>query len=656
MLVIDLLTKRRNSFSFKFFFLFTAFIAVVSVSFTIFFFHHQRTVLRENLAGKGKLLSNLLAYNVRLGVFAENGDLLKDAVEGVLQHDEVLFVTIVTAEGKLLREQANKSVLSNPERGFPHWNTRFERVKKDTTPQSIEGGDLIEFWSPVVSTLSYPTAESMFFAQTSQVRPKTIGFVRIIVDKEPLGKKLETLLLSSIVMVVGFLLMGTFVTYILVSRITRPLDRLTEGIKVLESGGAFEPVRVETTDEVGRLAGAFNHLAETLRKREAEKELLAEELRHAQKMEAIGTLAGGVAHDFNNILTAIIGFGTLLQRSLKNDNPFRIYVDQILIASDRATTLVKRLLAFGRKQVINPKPANLNEVIKSIEKLLARLISEDIDFRIEFCAEPLVSKVDTGQIDQILINLVTNARDAMPGGGNLTISTGSDYLDENFFGPIEKGTPGRYGIITVTDSGMGMDDETRERIFDPFFTTKEVGKGTGLGLSMVYGIVKQHDGFITVDSSPDEGTTFRIYLPLVQPVAVEERPTGTVVGRGNREVVLVAEDDKAVRKLSKHVLERNGYEVIEAVDGAEAVRRFHESAEKISLVLLDVVMPKKNGQIAYEEMKRCRPDLKALFISGYTQDIINSKGVLDEGINFVAKPVNPDDLLAKVQEVLGQQI
>lgn len=654
MAFFEALTKRRNSFGLKIFLLFTAFIAIVSVSFTFFFFHHQRTVLRENLAGEGRLLSSLLAYNVRLGVFAENGDLLKDAVEGVLLHDEVLFVTIVTHEGKLLREQTHKSVLSNPERGFPHWNTRFEQLRKGSAPQIIEGSDVIEFWSPVVSTLSYPSAESMFFAQPSQSQPKTIGYVRIMIDKEPLRKKLETLLLSSIVMAAGFLLLGTFVTYILISRITRPLDRLTEGIKVLESGGPFEPVQVETTDEVGRLAGAFNHLAETLRKREAEKELLAEELRHAQKMEAIGTLAGGVAHDFNNILTAIIGFGTLLQRSLKNDNPFRIYVDQILIASDRATTLVKRLLAFGRKQVINPKPASLNEVIKSIEKLLARLISEDIDFRIELAAEPLVCKVDTGQIDQILINLVTNARDAMPGGGVLSIRTESDYLDYDFFGPIEKGNPGRYGIITVTDSGMGMDEETRERIFDPFFTTKEVGKGTGLGLSMVYGIVKQHEGFITVDSSPGEGTSFRIYLPLTQSVMTPNRQGETFTGKGNQEVVLVAEDDKAVRKLSKHVLERNGYEVIEAVDGIEAVRRFNENADKIKLVLLDVVMPKKNGQVAYEEMKLRRPDLKALFISGYTREIINIKGVLDEGINFVAKPVNPDDLLAKVQEVLGQ--
>jgi len=378
----------------------------------------------------------------------------------------------------------------------------------------------------------------------------------------------------------------------------------------------------------------------------------AEELRHAQKMEAIGTLAGGVAHDFNNILTAIIGFGTLLQRSLKDDNPYRIYVDQILSAADRATNLVKRLLIFGRKQVIAPQPTDLNDIVKGIEKLLHRLVSEDITFVTSLCREPLVCHVDTGQLDQILMNLVTNARDAMPDGGTLTVATGSDFLEEEFFGTMGKGKAGYYAILSVTDTGIGMDEETRERIFDPFFTTKEVGKGTGLGLSMVYGIVTQHEGFVTVDSEPGRGTAVRIYLPIVAAKAAALPPENKPSTQGNHETILIAEDDRDVRKLSKLVLERNGYTVIEAGDGAEAVRRFMENRERIDLVLLDVVMPKKNGQSVYEEILKVRPGMKALFISGYTQDIINRKGVVDEGINFIAKPVKPEELLAKIREVL----
>ncbi|AJE02969.1 histidine kinase [Geobacter pickeringii] len=647
-------SKKRNTFGLKFFVLFTVFTACVALSFTLLFFHSQRRVLEENMTGEGHLLARLLAHSVRLGVFTENSELLKDPIEGILSHEGVLFVSILSGEGNLLREQPSSSMLNTPERGFPHWSTRFEQIRRSQASPVFEGDTFYEFWSPVASTPQLASTESLYLAGPSHETAKIIGFVRIIVDKEPLRKKLEALLAKSISLALLFLALGTIIIYAIVQRITQPLNRLTEGLQKLERGETFEPLRVESKDEVGRLAAAFNHLVETLRTREAEKECLAEELRHAQKMEAVGTLAGGVAHDFNNILTAIVGFGTLLQRSLKNDNPFRIYVDQILIASDRATTLVKRLLAFGRKQVINPKPANLNDIVKSIEKLLARLISEDIDFRLVLVDEPLICQVDTGQIDQILINLVTNARDAMPGGGSLTITTGSEYLDEDFFSPIEKGKPGRYGVISIADSGMGMDEQTKERIFDPFFTTKEVGKGTGLGLSMAYGIIKQHEGFVAVESFPDEGTTFRVYLPLVQTAATADSPERLHVQRGNRETILVAEDDKAVRKLARHVLERSGYEVIEAVDGTEAVRRFQEYANRIDMVLLDVVMPKKNGQAAYEEMKLANPNLRALYISGYTQDIINRKGVLDEGINFIAKPVKPDELLAKVQEVLRQ--
>ncbi|GLI36748.1 response regulator [Geobacter hydrogenophilus] len=650
--LINTLKNRRDSVGLRFFLLFTLFIAVISVSFTVFFFQQQRSALKDSLVNEGKLLAKLLAHNIRLGVFAENAELLRDPIQGILEHEGVLFVSIVTAEGKALQEQAHKKVINNSGRAFPHWSSRFERLKGTAEPSVYEGDDIFEFWAPVMSSSSVLADESLFLDQPPRTTPRVIGYARIIVDKNLLGEKLDTLLYTSVFMAAGFLLLGTFFTYIITRRITRPLDRLTEGIRVLERGGSFEPVPVESKDEIGRLATAFNHLGTTLKTREAEKELLAEELRHAQKMEAIGTLAGGVAHDFNNILTAIVGFGTLLQRSLKNDNPYRIYVEQILSAADRATNLVKRLLAFGRKQVISPHPTNLNDIVKGIEKLLHRLVSEDITFVTSLSREPLVCHVDAGQIDQILMNLVTNARDAMPDGGTLTVTTGSDFLEEDFFGPLEKGKTGYYAILTIADSGTGMDGETQERIFDPFFTTKEVGKGTGLGLSMVYGIVKQHDGFITVDSEPGKGTAVRIYLPIVATKETAERHETAIAAQGNQETILIAEDDRDVRKLSKLVLERSGYTVIEASDGAEAVRRFMENRDKIDLLLLDVVMPKKNGQSVYEEIRRARPEMKALFISGYTQDIINRKGVLDEGINFIAKPVKPDELLTKIKEVL----
>ncbi|BDV43529.1 histidine kinase [Geotalea uraniireducens] len=655
MTIVSTLKTQRNSFGLRFFLFFTVFIVIISISFTALFFQQQRKALKENIAGEGMLLTKLLAHNVRLGVFAEDEELLKDAVEGILQHEGVLFVSVFTTEGKPLREQTNLDFKNDRQYHFPTWQSRLPEIKKSTAPRVFEGRNIFEFWAPVFSSISYPSAESLFFIRNQPETQKIIGYVRIIVDKEPLNKKLDSLLMISVGMALAFLLLSTFISYFIVRRITRPLNRLTEGIQSLESGNSFEPVTVETHDEIGRLAQAFNHMAETIKKREAEKEHLAEELRHAQKMEAIGTLAGGVAHDFNNILTAIVGFGTLLQRSLKQDNPYQVYVDQILNAADRATNLVKRLLAFGRKQVINPRPTDLNEIIKSIEKLLARLISEDIDFEINLHDAPLICHVDSGQIDQILMNLVTNARDAMPDGGTLSIRTGRIVLDESYFGQVERSKPGNYATITVADTGMGMDEETKERVFDPFFTTKEVGKGTGLGLSMVYGIIKQHDGFVTVDSKHGTGTIFTICLPLVAGETSNDQQDIKVVGRGNRETILLAEDDKAVRKLTKHVLERNGYTVIESVDGADAVSLFQQNSSVIDLVLLDVVMPKKNGQLACEEMKKLRPAVKALFISGYTQDIISKKGVLKEGIKFISKPIKPDELLAKVQETLREK-
>lgn len=648
----ETLKQRHDSLGLRFFLLFASTIAVISISFTVMFYQQQRRILRENVTHEGQILARLLAHNARLGVFAENGELLKDPVEGILQHEGVLFVSVISAAGTPIREQAHGKMLKTPGRKLPNWNAHFNDVRASWIPHAFEEADLFEFWAPIVSIAPFQSADALILGHEAQDKEKILGYARIIVDKQPLKRRLDTFLFTCSILAGGFLVLSTILTYLVVRRITNPLDRLTVGIKALEQGGGFVPVKVERNHEIGRLANAFNHMAETLKKREAEKEQLAEELRHAQKMEAIGTLAGGVAHDFNNILTAIVGFGTLLQRSLNKDNPYQIYVDQILNAADRATTLVKRLLAFGRKQVITPFPTDLNGIIQSIEKLLARLVSEDVEFKVSLFQEPLVCHVDSGQIDQILMNLVTNARDAMPAGGRLTLTTDATVLDENSFGSLEQCRPGRYAVLTISDTGFGMDQETKERIFDPFFTTKEVGKGTGLGLSMVYGIVRQHEGFVTVDSEPGTGTTFRIYLPIVALSARVEEEAPPVVTKGNRETVLLAEDDKAVRKLSRHVLERNGYEVIEATDGNDAVKKFTEAAGKIDLVLLDVVMPGKNGQVAYAEMKRIQPAVKALFISGYTKDIIGSKGFLAEDINFIAKPVKPDQLIARVQEVL----
>ena len=374
------------------------------------------------------------------------------------------------------------------------------------------------------------------------------------------------------------------------------------------------------------------------------------QLRQAQKMEAIGTLAGGVAHDFNNILTAIIGFASLLTMKMAKSDPFLHDVNHILAAADRAVTLTQSLLAFSRKTPIETKPINLNDIIIRIEKLLVKLLREDIEFTTTLAAEELTIMADSAQIEQVLINLITNAGDAMPKGGQLRISTDVVELDREFTKVHGYGTPGRYATLTCSDNGSGMDKETVQRIFEPFFTTKEVGKGTGLGLAIVYGIIKQHNGYINCYSEPGKGTTFRIYLPLTLRLPEGEVNVVETQPKGGTETILIAEDDTAARYLTKQVLETYGYQVIEAIDGEDAITKFIENKDEIHLVILDVIMPKMNGKEACEKILQLKSDMKCLFTSGYTAEII------EEGekklLNFLPKPVIPAMLLKKIREIL----
>jgi nitrogen-specific signal transduction histidine kinase/CheY-like chemotaxis protein len=398
---------------------------------------------------------------------------------------------------------------------------------------------------------------------------------------------------------------------------------------------------------------AFNSMATSLRVREAEKQQLEEQLRHAQKMEAVGTLAGGIAHDFNNILQAIIGYGSLLKMKSESNGTLKHYVDLILAAAERAAQLTRGLLAFSRKQVINPRPVELNELVRSIQKLLGHVIGEDIEVKVNLPPDQLLIMMDPSQLDQVLMNLATNARDAMPGGGRLTISTSSVNLDPEFFRGYAEPKSGAYAMIRCEDTGVGMDEKTRERIFDPFYTTKEVGKGTGLGLSTVYGIVKQHDGYIQVDTAPGLGTTFRIYFPLVDgsPENIEKKePTRQEVSGG--ETVLVAEDDRAVRRLICSILEEFGYKVIEAENGKDAVSRFGDHKEDINLMLFDVVLPKMSGKQAYEEIRDIRSNVPVIFISGYPERQIDVEP--SGSVPIVAKPVSPAELLKKVRQTLDK--
>jgi signal transduction histidine kinase/ActR/RegA family two-component response regulator len=420
---------------------------------------------------------------------------------------------------------------------------------------------------------------------------------------------------------------------------------------VLKPGGEMIPVIKSvvpvTMGERKCLIESFTDITE--RKR------LEAQLQHVQKMEAIGTLAGGVAHDFNNILTAIIGYAHILLMKMGKDDPLRTNIDQILASSNRAANLTQGLLAFSRKQAIDTRPVEVNEIVRSVEKLLLQVIGEDIEFRTFFTETPLVVMADKGQIEQVLMNLCTNARDAMPHGGILSISMEMIRLDSEFINMHGYGKKGDYAHISVVDTGVGMDDITKEKIFEPFFTTKEVGKGTGLGMAIVYGIIKQHNGFIDIYSAIGKGSTFNIYLPLIKAKSVDDEKIAEDIIAGGTETILFAEDDTVVRGLIAEVLTDSGYKVIEAINGEDAVRKFKEHGPAISLLLFDVIMPKKHGVDAYLEILPERPDIKVLFISGYSRDVIQMRWVHEHGHQCLQKPISPAELQKKLREILDEK-
>jgi two-component system, cell cycle sensor histidine kinase and response regulator CckA len=431
--------------------------------------------------------------------------------------------------------------------------------------------------------------------------------------------------------------------------------------------GAFDyvlkPFRVETllplvarAMEVRQMRLENAQLRETVARYElaqTTREELEQQLRQSQKMEAIGRLAGGVAHDFNNLLTAINGYSSLALQRANPDDRLRGYLEEIKKAGERAATLTRQLLAFGRKQMLKPVVLNLNDVVSDMNKMLRRLIGEDIRFNARFDPDLKPIKADPGQIEQVLVNLVVNSRDAMPQGGSLTIETANFEIDAEFAGKHLGMAAGHYVMLAVSDSGCGMDDKTKARIFEPFFTTKEKGRGTGLGLSTVYGIVKQSGGTVWVYSETGKGSVFKVYFPQMQDDAEFPKPVlvETPVPRGS-ETILLVEDEDVVRGLARKILEQAGYYVLDTRSGDEAIRLCHELPGPIHLLLTDVVMPEKSGKEIAECLAKLRPLTRVLYMSGYTDDAIVHHGVLDSDVEFIQKPFTPVALARRVREVL----
>jgi len=434
---------------------------------------------------------------------------------------------------------------------------------------------------------------------------------------------------------------------------TRSRSRLHVATRVRHKNGTWrhlEGVFTNLLDDPSVGAIVINYRDVT------ERRILEEQIVLSQKMEAIGRLAGGVAHDFNNILTAIGGYTDLLIADLPPDDPRRSDVEEIYRATVCAAGLTQQLLAFSRRQVLQPRVINLNALIPDLEKMLRRLIGEDILFATVLHPRLGNIRADPGKLEQVIVNLAVNARDAMPDGGRLTIETRNVELDESYAAEHPSVKPGRYVMLAVTDTGVGMDEDTKARVFEPFFTTKVRGKGTGLGLATVYGIVQQTGGHIWPYSEPGRGTAMRVYLPRVDEPADPIEQSGDVtpeVLRGS-ETILLVEDEAPVRSVTRQLLERNGYTVLEAADGPAALALVNGATGEphVDLLLTDVIMPGMSGRELANQLKARRPDLRVLFMSGYTDDAVVRHGMLEPGLAYLEKPFRPPALLRKVRDVL----
>ena len=501
----------KKSFGFR---VFIAFITVVFMSLSVFSLLHiyqESRTAKENLIKKGKIVAGFLANSSKTAVFAENKEALTNIAEGVVNEEEILSLSIYSLDWDVLYETQKKPSSDNLAVSYREISAELPNSK---TFKTIEKPEVIECLTPIVIDALPNPVESLYFEKSDKsTKERIIGYVRVGLDKTILTREIKAIFLRVLMLALIISFSGTVIIYVAARRVSMPLIKLTESVRMFGIEGAVKKIESESDDEFGKLAKAFNKMAEDLSKREDEKKALEDQLINAKKMEAVGTLSRGIAHDFNNILATIKGASFILKKKLGENSPMQQYIQKVNTSLERADNLIQSLLAFSRGQGIDPQPVNINTLIKKWVPFCVNCSDSHIQCTFSLSDKDLIVMADQTQMEQILLNLITNARQAMLQGGLLTIATDALFISHHNEKDYPSLMPGKYVAISVADTGTGIREELLDRIFEPFFTTKEVGKGTGLGLSIAYGIINQYHGLIDVATQTGAGTIFTVYIP-----------------------------------------------------------------------------------------------------------------------------------------------
>jgi DNA repair protein RadC len=641
--------RLNESFRAKTFIRVLALIIAVSVSFTVIFIRYQGKSLKDSIIKEGLALAELVSHNSRLGVFTEDSSFLEDILNGVMKYEGLVSCEVISLDGRII----DKRGISD-ETGID--KNLLEELSETGDMKYLEGPSHFEFWSPIISDSGNPSEASLFY-DTSPAETTVIGFLHLVIGKDQINKSYSAIVTNSFLMGTVFLIISTILTFLLTRMVTGPVKRLSERIQDVGEGNLETEVPVETDDEIGKLAIAFNSMTKKLREREKDKEKLTEQLHQSQKLEAIGTLAGGIAHDFNNILAVLLSNMEMAKE--KAPEYLKHYFDTSITTINRGSDIVMRLLDFSQKKSIECEPINVGLIAREVVSIFAGNMSQRIRIQVNIDEGLWNASAVAGDIQQVILNVVANARDAImehirdynngdrPYSIELGVSNISITEDSTKKNPLTSERD--YVRISIKDNGCGMDKQRRMHIFDPFYTTKKIGEGSGLGLSSVYGIVKRFDGWMEVQSEHGIGSKFEIYFPRfngTDPKNSEDPDVSPYIN--GSEAILLVDDEENLLEPLKEKLEDLGYRVFLAKDGKSAIEIL--DGERVDLMLLDCVMPEVSG---FEVMKYMREENINTKVIMYTGKDLSKLDHLLEGIEIVKKPCSFDVLVSRIRSVLG---